>query len=378
LKTPVSLACGILAPNAAAVVLGLSRSCSVVILAALLLGGCATPSTPPGTPLTPPVTTPASPPAINRPGSFVPRQGDEIIVAGQMVHTGTRVITWMDPGGYDAYRVERRFSSFGDSGWIPTQAAVKELSSPNRYGLRAATTMTPAEVERVRGGGWELAHLQNLVDQFVLHYDACGLSKLCFQTLHDHVGLSVHFLLDIDGTIYQTLDLKERAYHATIANSRSIGIEIAHVGAFPPGDTKVTDEWYRRDATGNVSITIPPRVGDPMLQATNFVGRPDRSSPLRGTVQNQDLVQYDFTPEQYDALIKLTAALATVFPKIRLDYPRDAAGRLIPEKLPDDQLAAFQGILGHYHIQTNKTDPGPAMQWDRVIAGARALLPARP
>jgi N-acetyl-anhydromuramyl-L-alanine amidase AmpD len=37
-------------------------------------------------------------------------------------------------------------------------------------------------------------------------------------------------MLDLDGTIYQTLDLKERASHATIANSRSIGIEIANMG----------------------------------------------------------------------------------------------------------------------------------------------------
>ena len=47
---------------------------------------------------------------VPRPGAFAPRAGDEIVVAGQFVHTGTRVVLWMDPGGYDAYRVERRFS----------------------------------------------------------------------------------------------------------------------------------------------------------------------------------------------------------------------------------------------------------------------------
>ena len=45
-----------------------------------------------------------------RPGTIEPRRGDEIVVAGQLVHTGTPVVLWMDPGGYDAYRVERRFS----------------------------------------------------------------------------------------------------------------------------------------------------------------------------------------------------------------------------------------------------------------------------
>ncbi|MEM9559092.1 MAG: N-acetylmuramoyl-L-alanine amidase, partial [Planctomycetota bacterium] len=39
----------------------------------------------------------------------------------------------------------------------------------------------------------------------------------------------------VDGTIYQTLDVTERAWHATKANSRSVGIEIAQIGAYPPG-----------------------------------------------------------------------------------------------------------------------------------------------
>src|ERR1700756_3596833 len=42
-----------------------------------------------------------------RPGTFVQRTGDEIVVCGQFVHTGTPVVLWIDPGGYDAYRVER-------------------------------------------------------------------------------------------------------------------------------------------------------------------------------------------------------------------------------------------------------------------------------
>ena len=52
-----------------------------------------------------------------RPGTFAPRTGDEIVAAGQFVHTGTRVVLWMDPGGYDAYRVERRFSPLDKADW---------------------------------------------------------------------------------------------------------------------------------------------------------------------------------------------------------------------------------------------------------------------
>ena len=81
--------------------------------------------------------------------------------------------------------------------------------------------------------GWDLPLLQRVVDQFVIHFDAAGTSKRCFEVLHDRRGLSVHFLLDLDGTIYQTLDVKESAWHATVANGRSVGVEVANIGAYP-------------------------------------------------------------------------------------------------------------------------------------------------
>ncbi len=308
----------------------------------------------------------------HRPGTPAKRSGDEIIVAGQLFHTGTKVVTWMDAGGYDAYRVERRFAPYEQSSWAKTQEAKVGYADPARYGLRFAR-LTPAEIERVRGGGWDLPLLQRVVDQFVIHYDVCGIAKQCFNILHDHRGLSVHFLLDLDGTIYQTLDLKERAYHATTSNHRSIGIEIANMGAYSPGDTRTLVEWYRRNDEGQTIITVPEKLGDPLIRTPGFVGRPVRAEPVRGTIQGQELVQYDLTPEQYQALIKLTAALGRIFPKIKLDYPRGPDGKVLPHKLPDDQLTAYEGVLGHFHIQTNKTDPGPAFDWDKVIDGAKRL-----
>jgi N-acetyl-anhydromuramyl-L-alanine amidase AmpD len=310
-----------------------------------------------------------------QPRTFAPRKGDEIVVAGQFFHIGTPVVTWMDPGGYDAYRVERRFVPLAESGWDATRAAAPAVRTPNRYGLRQGG-LTPAEIERVRGGSWDLPTLQRVVDQFVLHYDVCGISKACFDVLHDRRGLSVHFMLDVDGTIYQTLDLKERAWHATTSNDRSIGIEIANMGAYRATEKHPFARWYGRDAQGTV-LTVPPELGDGAVRTPGFVGRPDRPDPVTGEIQGDTLTQYDLTPEQYEALVKLTAALCTVFPKIRCDYPRDAAGALVTRKLPDDELRAYQGVLGHFHIQANKVDPGPALQWDRVIDGARRLLGQR-
>jgi len=311
--------------------------------------------------------------AAPKPGTFAPRRGDEIVVAGQFVHTGTRVVLWLDPGGYDAYRVERRFSQIEAAGWEASQEEAKDLSTPNRFNLRT-NGLTPEELERVRGGGWDLPLLQRVVDQFVIHFDVAGTSRQCFKILHDQRDLSVHFMLDLDGTIYQTLDLKERAWHATSSNSRSVGIEIANVGAYSATEKTPFAEWYTTGTNGETCITIPARYGDGGIRTECFVGRPKRPQPIIGTVQGRELIQYDFTPEQYKALSKLTATLIKVFPKIRCDYPRDSEGKLITQKLPDEMLKTYAGLLGHYHIQTDKVDPGPAFQWDYVVRRARAFL----
>jgi N-acetyl-anhydromuramyl-L-alanine amidase AmpD len=185
-------------------------------------------------------------------------------------------------------------------------------------------------------------------------------------------------MLDIDGTIYQTVDLKERTWHATSSNGRSIGIEIANMGAYPPGAHKALEEWYPRDKDGKVFIQVPERFGDPMIYTKNFVGRPARPELVHGTVQDKELLQYDLTPQQYAALTKLTAALCKVFPKIACDYPREADGKLATKKLGDEELKRYQGVLGHFHVQANKIDPGPAMNWDFVIGGARRALGLAP
>jgi N-acetylmuramoyl-L-alanine amidase len=228
------------------------------------------------------------------------RRGDEIVVDGHFVHTRSRVILWNDPGGFNAYA----------------------------------------------SGGWNQRPAGQQIDQFVIHYDAADSSANCFAVLKSR-GLSVHFMIDVDGTIYQTLDVKERAWHATKANNRSIGVEMANLGAFPPDQANVLQLWH---------------MNHPWAQA------------VVGQVQGKMLRMYDFSPQQYESLIKLTAALCKTLPQIRCDYPRDENGRLITHVLSDQEFQNYHGILGHYHIQIEKVDPGPAFQWDRLIEGVRACL----
>lgn len=308
-------------------------------------------------------------------GEPLKRTGDEIMVCGKLFHTTAPVVLWTDEGGYDAYRIERRFSPLEKASWEETVKELPEFraSGPARYGLRLEG-LEDEEVEKIRGGGWPLPLLQRVVDQFVIHYDVCPVSQTCFKVLHDHRNLSVHFMLDVDGTIYQTLDLKERARHATISNARSIGIEIANMGAYSVKDKDALEKWYEAHDGGEIRLKASRPYNEIGVRTPDFVGRPARNELIVGNIQGRELAQYDFTPEQYESLIKLTATLCKIFPNIKCDYPKDDDGKLIPKKLDDSDWRAYQGILGHYHVQLNKTDPGPAFQWDKVIDGAKELL----
>ncbi|MEM6853332.1 MAG: peptidoglycan recognition family protein [Planctomycetota bacterium] len=304
-----------------------------------------------------------------KPGTLTPRHGDEIMVAGQLFRTGTPVVLWTDPGGYDAYRVDKRFT---DLELREYDKWAEPKGDPQRYNIRTHN-MTPEEIEQVRGGGWTLEQVQRAVDQFVIHYDVCGTSRRCFDVLHDHRHLSVHFMLDIDGTIYQTLDLKERAWHAGSANSRSVGIEIANMGAYAQDEKKPWERWYTTDPDGRVRITVPNEADRASVLRDNFVGRPSRNHLIVGKIQGKYREQYDLTDEQYDALIRLTATLHNVLPQIELAAPREPDGSVTNHILTPEAQDAHRGLIGHYHVSEVKSDPGPAFDWDRVITGAKKI-----
>lgn len=277
-----------------------------------------------------------------------------LVVCGQRFATAAPVIPWFQPHGYDAYRTEPRAGSEGPIGLR------------YRPGRRApAFAPLPGE-----GEDDELERLRRAVDLLVLHYDACGTSRRCFEVLHDRRGLSVHFLLDVDGTLYQTLDLREEAWHAREANPRSIGVEIAHVGAYPPGDEQPLASWYVHDA-GGPRLVLPEEHG--VLRPAEASLRPARPETVVGEVNGGLYAQPDFTPEQYASLALLAASLAELFPRLALDAPRDAAGEVRRDALAPEELDAFRGIVGHWHVSADKRDPGPAFDWERWLGEVRRL-----
>ncbi len=317
---------------------------------------------------------------------------DEIIVCGERFHTGVPIVLWTDQGGYNFHYTK-----------APVGTPAERIPSRVRQ-----APLTDEQIAEVRRDGWTPELLRQNVDQFVIHYSVDPTSRDTFNTLVKR-HLSVQFMLDLDGTLYQTMDAQEEAPHATKANGRSVGIEIANLGA-RIGSTADLDEWYKKDAAGQTVIKVPTQLVDKDGHATpytsgirtkDFHGHPARSQIIKGIVQGKEYQQYDLTPQQYNSLIHLTAALCTAFPKITCEYPRqkpafgpptpqiiktgpaahpnalatlNEPGVLIPHVLTADQYEVYQGILGHYHVQLDKQDPGPAFQWDYVINSARKLL----
>ena len=253
-------------------------------------------------------------------GEATSSPGSSIVVAGQPFEVGRPVVLWSDPQGFDAYQVRCIDQAGGccDSDW-------------KRFGARKDVP------DRT------LPELQKVVSQLVLHFDGCVNSRSCFKSMHNRprprgatgCGLSAHFMIDADGTIYQTLDLVERAYHAEEANSGSIGVEICNRGRVD------RTEWPK----------LPP----------DYRTRPTRDVVINGEHHEA----YEFRPEQYDAIVALTRTLLRVFPRIKPEIP-EKDGEPIMDTL-DDPLA-FAGILGHLHVdlQKQKWDPG-ALDWRRIL-----------
>lgn len=244
-----------------------------------------------------------------------------IVVAGQPFEVGRPVVLWSDPQGFDGYQTRCIDQSGGCC-----DADVK------RYGARANLP------NRTLDG------LQDVVSQLVLHFDGCVNSRSCFKSMHNRprprggagCGLSAHFMIDADGTIYQTLDLVERAYHAEQANSTSVGVELCNRGRVD------RSEWAKLPA--------------------DYQTRPTRSVVINGERHEA----YDFRPEQYDSIVALARTLLRVFPKIKPVIPETEDGAPLMETLAEPMR--FAGILGHLHVdlQRQKWDPG-ALDWKRIL-----------
>ena len=162
---------------------------------------------------------------------------------------------------------------------------------------------------------------------FVNHWDVCLSSKSCQRVL-DRRGISVHFLIDNDGTIYQTLDMQHGAWHAGSerANRASVGVEITN-GYYPK-----YQKWYVKNGFGE----------RPLVE--NAWVHHNKLEPFLG-----------FYPEQIEALKALWKAIhgATDIP---YETPINQFGNTSTQYEQDVTYGKFSGFVSHYHVSKKKID----------------------
>lgn len=162
---------------------------------------------------------------------------------------------------------------------------------------------------------------------FVCHWDVCLSSQSCYKVLENR-GLSVHFLIDNDGTIYQTMDMNDVAYHAGSRtwNNKSIGVEISN--AYYPKH----QGWYKK------------HVGEERPLITDAVVHGNKLDPFTG-----------FYPQQLDALKALMRAVnkATGIP---LQAPLDRSKGTNTTVSKKAASGRFEGFISHYHLTNRKID----------------------
>lgn len=260
---------------------------------------------------------------------------NQIILCGRRFEVGARVISWADNPQISAYHP-----------CCYSGADQKPRSDPFPFrpaqGLGARATRYRPRRELV-GRRHDLELLKHVVRQVVIHHDGAESSLDCFHILHDERGLSAHFLVDNDGTLYQTMDVVDAAFHAQEVNGVSIGIEVCNRGL--------------------VERAAP---------ATSTRGRCEQPALIHGVSYRM----WSFTDEQYRTLAQLAALLVRLFPRLPAESPRSALGPLyttLPESL------RYSGFLGHYHVSPRKWDPG-CFDFERILrpGGARTKAAGPP
>lgn len=221
-----------------------------------------------------------------------PPEGEFLIIAGERVRVPFPVVTWDEPSG---------MSFVGRGGWTKRQDPT--------------------------GSG---------VNLFVLHWDGCTSARQCFHVLLER-NLSVHLMLDGDGTVYQALDLAEaRGWHAGDVNERSIGIEIQN-------PVQVHRNKWQSPAR---EIVMDPGVHSALTYE-----------------------HLDFYTIQKKRLVELAEVLCERF-AIPREVPIDSCGDVLRALAP----TGFRGVCGHYHVSKSKPDPGLTL-WPDLQAAFREPPP---
>lgn len=166
-----------------------------------------------------------------------------------------------------------------------------------------------------------------IVDLFIVHWSGGYGDAAALHRVLNSRELGSEFYIDYDGSIVEFCDpVLVNTADAGPVNKRSFGAEV-RCGGFP------------------------------------VVGRERPDQPIYdGVLRGRARDYVDFSSAQKEALLALLEALRDA------KHPRVQIPLVVPggaaRTLTTGEMAAFKGVAGHYHVSTNKADPGPKVMAD--------------
>lgn len=208
-----------------------------------------------------------------------------------------------------------------------------------------------------KGGGHvtTIDELKEKVSLVVFHSDVTYTAQKCFGVLVSR-GFSTHLMLDYDGTLYQGVDLRDCSWHGGATNPISIGCDLNN-----RLDESNDSQNYVKGWPSSLD-DVKTEMADPIYSRGRQV-----SARINGTKKTA----FGHTEGQYQTMITLLKFLRDELglknKEGKTMPPLDEKGNIVDRELED--YLNFKGWIGHYHCKAGKWDPGPGMDWKRVIHG---------
>ncbi len=292
---------------------------------------------------------------------LIPIMNQNIVSCGHKINIGTRVVLWNE--GYSCPNKRGR-----------------STCSHHDPKLNDAPTRKESDY-RIQNPELAYKELTQRVHQLVLHYDACYTSYHCHKLMLASSFKGSHFYLDLDGTLYQTCDLYWKTNTAPAddrqGNERAVHVEMANLSwealakecEWLPSKK---DKYQKKNGQWVLKL---PNDYSRKIKTPGFQATPSRTYGSRGyfskKINGRVVRMWDFTEEQYQALIKLCIGINLLLPRVKLLVPFNKnTGRHPLDRLKN--YSSFSGILGHAHVQKGakglecKYDPGSAFNWARL------------
>ncbi len=169
---------------------------------------------------------------------------------------------------------------------------------------------------------------ERYTNMVITHWDVCTSAQKCFRVLEGK-GISTHFCIDWDGTIYQFVDVVHEAWHAGVSkiNRQSVGIDLNN--------------------------PIYPKYNDILVKRGQKERPIIKGYKINGWNPGEFL---GFHQVQIDAYTALLAALDEHLPDLELIPTGDTGNPKVINTIKVDKAVSEGGVMHHAHVKKRKWD----------------------